>query len=136
MAVSDQKDDMVSSAQHIDLEQIPTHNTTGNDHGLTTTEPTALEADYSVSAKTCLVLFCMGMAWGTCTLANVGPSSTYSYAIEELGGTAIESWVPNAALFPLIGLQPIWVRIIINRIHKQKASFLLTPTFPQTGSLR
>lgn len=69
----------------------------------------SLEQEYHVSSKTYLVLLIMGLAWGTCTLANVGPSTTYSYAVAELGGVSIGSWVPNAGLFPLIGLQPLWV---------------------------
>lgn len=72
------------------------------------TETLALESDYRTSMKTYVVLILMGITWGTCTLANVGPSSTYSHAVTELGGATIESWIPNAGLFPLIGLQPFW----------------------------
>ncbi|KAG6354049.1 hypothetical protein INS49_005020 [Diaporthe citri] len=36
-------------------------------------------------------------------MANVGPSTTYSYAVDQLGGTSLQTWIPNAALFPLIG---------------------------------
>lgn len=68
-----------------------------------------LEQQYHVSRKTYLVLLIMGLTWGTCTLANVGPSTTYSYAVAQLGGNSISSWIPNAGLFPLIGLQPLWV---------------------------
>lgn len=74
------------------------------------TETLALESDYRTSMKTYVVLILMGITWGTCTLANVGPSSTYSHAVTELGGATIESWIPNAGLFPLIGLQPFWVQ--------------------------
>lgn len=42
-------------------------------------------------------------------MANVGPATTYSYAVQQLGGASLQTWIPNAALFPLIGLQPIWV---------------------------
>jgi hypothetical protein len=68
-----------------------------------------LETTYHVTSKTYIVLLAMGLAWGTCTLGNVGPSTTYPYAVAELGGKTKESWIPNAGLFPLIGLQPIWV---------------------------
>lgn len=67
------------------------------------------DVDYTMSIKTYVVLFFMGIIWGTCTLANVGPSSTYHHAIVDLGNESIQAWIPNAALFPLIGLQPIWV---------------------------
>ena len=68
-----------------------------------------LENQYHVSTKTYIVLLSMGLTWGTCTLANVGPATTYSFAVAELGGKTKGSWIPNAALFPLIGLQPLWV---------------------------
>ncbi|KAL3470316.1 major facilitator superfamily domain-containing protein [Aspergillus californicus] len=71
-------------------------------------QPDAGEVEYKLSRMTLLALVFMSLSWGTCTLANVGPSSTYSSATAELGGQAISSWIPNAALFPLIGLQPIW----------------------------
>ncbi|KAI8938277.1 hypothetical protein NX059_005935 [Plenodomus lindquistii] len=41
-------------------------------------------------------------------MANIGPSTTHNYAVEDLGGESIASWIPNASLFPIIGLQPIW----------------------------
>ncbi|KPM41468.1 hypothetical protein AK830_g5098 [Neonectria ditissima] len=50
----------------------------------------------------------MGISWGTCTMANIGPSTTLSYAVNALGGSSISSWIPNAALIPLIALQPVW----------------------------
>lgn len=75
----------------------------------TNTNTVDLEQEYQVSRRTYIVLLIMGLTWGTCTLANVGPSTTYSYAVAQLGGKSIGSWVPNAALFPLIGLQPLWV---------------------------
>ncbi|KAJ0426771.1 major facilitator superfamily domain-containing protein [Aspergillus carlsbadensis] len=71
-------------------------------------QPLAGEVEYRVSRMTLLALVLMSLSWGTCTLANVGPSSTYSSAVAELGGQPISSWIPNAALFPLIGLQPVW----------------------------
>ena len=77
--------------------------------GLMKTETTNLERIYGIRFKTLVVLFFMGLTWGTCTLANVGPSTTYTYAVAELGDSAIEAWIPNGALIPLIGLQPIWV---------------------------
>ncbi|KAI0123720.1 major facilitator superfamily domain-containing protein [Xylariales sp. AK1849] len=66
------------------------------------------EESYKLSFRTYAVLFCLGVTWGTCTMANVGPSTTYQYAVAELGGASLQSWIPNAALFPLIGLQPMW----------------------------
>lgn len=81
-----------------------------------------LEQEYHVSSKTYLVLLIMGLTWGTCTLANVGPSTTYSYAVAQLGGKSIGSWVPNAGLFPLIGLQPLWVSEISRAIESAEHS--------------
>lgn len=81
-----------------------------------------LEQEYRVSIKTYLVLLIMGLTWGTCTLANVGPATTYSYAVAQLGGASIGSWVPNAGLFPLIGLQPLWVSEIACVIESAKHS--------------
>lgn len=48
------------------------------------TETLALENDYRTTMETYLVLVLSGLTWGTCTLAEVGPSSTYSDAVEEL----------------------------------------------------
>ena len=64
---------------------------------------------YRVSTRTYLVVILMGLTWGTCTMANIGPSTTYSHAVSDLGGSSVSAWIPNAALFPLIGIQPIWV---------------------------
>ena len=64
---------------------------------------------YQASTRTYLVVAIMGITWGTCTMANIGPSTTYSYAVKDLGGSTASAWIPNAALFPLIGIQPLWV---------------------------
>lgn len=93
-----------------ELEYVSTQ--PGRDDGLNDLENSEianLEEGYKERFKTYIVLLVMGVVWGTCTLANVGPSSTYTYAVAELGGSSVESWIPNAALFPLIGLQPVWV---------------------------
>ncbi|CAK7207033.1 hypothetical protein SEUCBS139899_009841 [Sporothrix eucalyptigena] len=66
------------------------------------------DTEYRVSTRTYVVLVTMAIAWGTCTMANIGPSTTYSYAVEVLGGASIATWIPNASLFPIIALQPIW----------------------------
>ncbi|KAI5922121.1 major facilitator superfamily domain-containing protein [Camillea tinctor] len=63
---------------------------------------------YQLTVRTYTVLLCMGMAWGVCTMASIGPSTTYHYSIISVGGSSISSWIPNSALLPLIGLQPIW----------------------------
>ena len=69
------------------------------------------DSSYKLSTRTYLVLAAMAFAWGTCTMANIGPSTTYTYAVQDLGGGSISTWIPNASLFPIIGLQPIWVSI-------------------------
>lgn len=79
-----------------------------------------LEQQYHVSRKTYLVLLIMGLTWGASTLANVGPSTTYSYAVSQLGGKSIGSWIPNAGLFPLIGLQPLWVSNLLLAIKSSR----------------
>ncbi|KAH7121697.1 hypothetical protein EDB81DRAFT_231423 [Dactylonectria macrodidyma] len=63
---------------------------------------------YRLSTRTYLVLVVMAFTWGTCTMENIGPSTTYSYAVEVLSGEAISTRIPNASLFPIIALQPIW----------------------------
>ncbi|KAF4334226.1 major facilitator superfamily transporter [Fusarium beomiforme] len=63
---------------------------------------------YKLSTRTYIVLIVMGLTWGTCTMANIGPSTTSAGAASTLGGDAISSWIPNASLFPIIGLQPVW----------------------------
>ncbi|KAF2022832.1 MFS general substrate transporter [Setomelanomma holmii] len=67
-----------------------------------------LEASYKTSYKTWGVIFVLAIGWGTCTLANVGPSTTSSFVAKSLSGSESSAWIPNAALFPLIGLQPLW----------------------------
>lgn len=47
--------------------------------------------EYSLSKLTYVTLFFMSITWGTCTLANVSPSTTYCNAIAEVGGALIES---------------------------------------------
>ncbi|KAI1629102.1 major facilitator superfamily domain-containing protein [Exophiala viscosa] len=73
-----------------------------------TTDTVALEHSYHTSLRTWTLIFILGLAWGTCTLANVGPGTTSSYVAKTFGGTTSSSWIPNAGLFPLIGLQPLW----------------------------
>lgn len=68
-----------------------------------------VEDAYKLSPRTILALVCMGISWGCVTMGNIGPSTTYHYVVDELGGAEIESWIANASLVPLIGLQPIWV---------------------------
>ncbi|KAF5009461.1 hypothetical protein FDECE_4315, partial [Fusarium decemcellulare] len=65
-------------------------------------------ASYKLSVRTYLVLIAMGFTWGTCTMANIGPSTTSSGAASALGGESISSWIPNAALFSIIALPPVW----------------------------
>lgn len=77
-----------------------------------TTDTTAAIVEYKTKLKTWLVIFVLGIGWGTCTLANVGPGTTSSFVAKSVSGTASSSWIPNAALFPLIGLQPLWVTSI------------------------
>ena len=100
--MSDSKIATMVEHEH-DAEASPT------DAHLERLETVELESGYHVHMRTYITLIVMGIAWGTCTLGNVGPSTTYTYAVKQLGGATKESWVPNAGLFPLIGLQPIWV---------------------------
>ena len=74
-----------------------------------TVDTAMLEASYKTSHKTWGVVFVLAIGWGTCTLANVGPSTTSSFVAKTLSGSESSSWIANAALFPLIGLQPLWV---------------------------
>lgn len=99
----------VTMNESIPLDHVRTQQHDDAAIGLEPVATVALESEYRISFKTYAVLFFMGLTWGTCTLANVGPSSTYSYAVLELGGSTLQSWIPNAALFPLIGLEPVWV---------------------------
>ncbi|RTE76899.1 hypothetical protein BHE90_008629 [Fusarium euwallaceae] len=71
-------------------------------------DSSSFHGSYRLSIRTYMVLTAMAFAWGTCTMANIGPSTTYSYAVKALGGESISTWIPNASLFPIIGLQPIW----------------------------
>jgi len=64
--------------------------------------------EYKASFRTWIVVMVLGLGWSTGTLANVGPATTSSYVAKSLNGAASSSWIPNAALFPLIGLQPFW----------------------------
>ncbi|RSL72456.1 hypothetical protein CEP53_001108 [Fusarium sp. AF-6] len=61
------------------------------EHALGTTRPSEAAASdagdsssfhgpYRLSIRTYMVLTAMAFAWGTCTMANIGPSTTYSYA--------------------------------------------------------
>ncbi|TVY85828.1 Efflux pump, partial [Lachnellula willkommii] len=104
------KDDGLSSEQIEDLKEKAASSKFDleTESAIQTSNTLDLEQEYQVSRRTYVVLLIMGLTWGTCTLANVGPSTTYSYAVAQLGGKSIGSWVPNAALFPLIGLQPLW----------------------------
>lgn len=96
-------------ADHHDLVAVPTHESSGRANvPVERIETSVLEEQYHMSFRTYVVVACMGLTWGTATLANVGPSSTYSHAVAELGGSSISSWIPNAALFPIIGLIPVW----------------------------
>lgn len=88
-----------STCEDVQLETVP----------VAVSQSDSREESPQLSLRTYVVLFCLGITWGTCTMANVGPSTTYSYAVDQLGGTSLQTWIPNAALFPLIGLQPIWV---------------------------
>lgn len=99
----------IAPTQADELEAVPTHQTIEYSNAAERTTTAALESHYHTSIKTYLVLLVMGFAWGTCTLANVGPATTFSYAVADIGGVEVESWIPNAGLFPLIGLQPVWV---------------------------
>ncbi len=76
---------------------------------ITPTSIGEVEDAYKLSPRTILALVCMGISWGCVTMGNIGPSTTYHYVVDDLGGVEIESWVANASLVPLIGLQPIWV---------------------------
>lgn len=101
-------------ADHLELSHAPTHESSGGQNvPVQHTETRVLEEQYRMSFRTYVVVACMGLTWGTATLANVGPSSTYSHAVAELGGESISSWIPNAALFPIIGLIPVWGRFRI-----------------------
>ncbi|CZR69618.1 related to potential drug facilitator PEP5 [Phialocephala subalpina] len=97
--------DVVSSEHDENVQSIDISDVGPNLKKLDTVDP---EISYHVTSKTYLVLLVMGLAWSTCTLGNIGPSTTYTYCVTELGGKTKESWIPNAGLFPLIGLQPIW----------------------------
>jgi hypothetical protein len=99
--------DVVSSEHEEQLETVPSQQSAELGTVAQRLDTVTLESQYHVSLRTYQVLLVMGIAWGTCTLANVGPSTTYSYAVAQLGGASKESWIPNAGLFPLIGLQPI-----------------------------
>ena len=68
-----------------------------------------VEDAYKLSLRTILALIFMGISWGCVTMGNIGPSTTYHYVVDDLGGAEMESWIANASLVPLIGLQPIWV---------------------------
>jgi hypothetical protein len=79
-------------------------------------------SQYETSLKTWIVVLILGLGWSTATLANIGPGTTSSYVAKSLNGSLSASWIPNAALFPLIGLQPLWVR----PVHQKNETTSLT----------
>ncbi|KAL6355291.1 hypothetical protein LRP88_10877 [Fusarium phalaenopsidis] len=95
-------------AEDIQLEHTPstTHPSGAADHDAG--DSSSFHDSYKMSIRTYMVLITMAFAWGTYTMANIGPATTYSYAVKALGRESISTWIPNANLFPIIGLQTIW----------------------------
>ncbi|CAH0033226.1 unnamed protein product [Clonostachys rhizophaga] len=97
-----------TKADQIQLENAPSMARPSETADYDAGDSTSYHDSYRLSIRTYMVLTTMAFAWGTCTMANIGPSTTYSYAVAEVGGESISTWIPNASLFPIIGLQPIW----------------------------
>jgi hypothetical protein len=108
-------------ADDIQLEHAPstTHPSGAADHDAS--DSSSFHDSYRMSIRIYMVLITMDFAWSTCTMANIGPATTYSYAVKALGRESISTWIPNASLFPIIGLQTIWV----STSHARKHFYLL-----------
>lgn len=126
--VADFKHQMDIKVEATQLERVTTRPDEARTDEIEVSETLSPDASYAISARTYLVLIVMGITWGTCTMANIGPSTTLSYAVNALGGSSISSWIPNAALIPLIGLQPVWVGYQQLGLTTDVGIFMLTST--------
>ncbi|KAJ4174123.1 hypothetical protein NW754_004538 [Fusarium falciforme] len=66
-------------ADDIQLEHAPstTHPSGAADHDAG--DSSSFHDSYRMFIRTYMVLITMAFAWGTCTMANIGPATTYSY---------------------------------------------------------